>query len=181
MTDNYKDSSEIDSGRAKPGIDPHDRTVTVVTVFGVLISQGSVLLIRRARDPYRGTVTVPGGHKLHGETLVEAAVREFREETSLTMAEPKLAGMLELSMMGDKRDFLSFYFTNCNYYGNLAASIEGELFWQPIETVFSSDLNLHPAFIALAPYFLKSGPFFLARAEVDRSGVGNYIVNDGSS
>jgi ADP-ribose pyrophosphatase YjhB (NUDIX family) len=113
--------------------------------------------------------------------LVEAAVRELREETSLTMAEPKLVGMLELSMMGDKRDFLSFYFTSSNYSGNLAASTEGDLFWQPIDTIFSSDLNLHTAFIALAPYFLKSGPFFLARAEVDRSGLGNYIVNDGIS
>jgi len=48
---------------------------------GVLVFRGDdVLLIQRGREPRRGEWSVPGGAVEIGETVREAARREFREE-----------------------------------------------------------------------------------------------------
>lgn len=58
---------------------PHPR----VGVGGVVLSEGRVLLIRRAKAPLKGRWSIPGGTVELGETLEEALVREMREETGL--------------------------------------------------------------------------------------------------
>jgi mutator protein MutT len=58
-----------------------------VGVGAVVIHDGKVLLIRRAKEPLRGRWVVPGGTVEAGETLHQALVREVREETDL-MVEP---------------------------------------------------------------------------------------------
>jgi 8-oxo-dGTP diphosphatase len=147
----------------------------MVTVFGVLIEEGSILLIRRAKNPYIGMCTVPGGHKRHGEILKDAAVREMTEETGLTLRDPKLCGHLEVHIEGDERDFLSVYFRFGQYSGSLRESDEGPLFWLPLSEVPKTP-NLHPAFMALAPYFQDVGCFFAGHAKVNTSGQGSYDV-----
>ena len=44
-----------------------------------------VLLIQRKNDPYKGKWALPGGFIEMDETLLEAAVRELREETGLNI------------------------------------------------------------------------------------------------
>lgn len=44
-----------------------------------------VLVIRRSKDPYRDCWSLPGGSVEAGETLLEAAERELREETGLRL------------------------------------------------------------------------------------------------
>jgi len=48
-------------------------------------ARGEYLLIKRANQPRKGEWWVIGGRLLKGETLVEAAIRKVREETSLTV------------------------------------------------------------------------------------------------
>ena len=55
----------------------------VVAVGAVLVDHDRLLLIRRGRPPAQGLWSVPGGRVEHGELLVEAVVRELREETGL--------------------------------------------------------------------------------------------------
>lgn len=49
-----------------------------------LIDRDRVLLIQRARKPYFGMWTLPGGRLEPGETPEQAAMREVREEVGLS-------------------------------------------------------------------------------------------------
>lgn len=55
----------------------------MVGVGGVIIHEGSALLIRRGSEPLRGEWSIPGGTLELGETLEAGVTRELREETGL--------------------------------------------------------------------------------------------------
>ena len=51
-----------------------------------------LLLIRRAKEPYKGLLGLPGGKMEQGETPLTAARREMREETGLRRPKPAWLG-----------------------------------------------------------------------------------------
>ena len=65
----------------------------MLTVDGVVLSKGKVLLIKRSTPPFKGYWALPGGFVELGETVEEAVVREIKEETDLTCEPVKLAGV----------------------------------------------------------------------------------------
>ena len=67
----------------------------ILAVSAAIFRAGKVLIVRRARPPAAGLHTLPGGGVEVGETLVEAVVREVREETALTIAPVALVGYRE--------------------------------------------------------------------------------------
>lgn len=63
-----------------------------LAVSAAILREGKVLVMRRARQPALGLFTLPGGRVEPGETLIEAVLREIREETALSIAIEGLAG-----------------------------------------------------------------------------------------
>ena len=78
---------------------PDERTYPqrpYLAVSAAIIRNGKVLLVRRARKPALQLYTLPGGAVEAGETLLDAVVREAREETALAIEPVALAGQREV-------------------------------------------------------------------------------------
>lgn len=73
-----------------------------LAVSAAIFRNGKVLVVRRARKPALNLYTLPGGAVEAGETLVQAAIREVREETSLSIEPVALAGHREVIARDDK-------------------------------------------------------------------------------
>ncbi len=54
-----------------------------VAVGAVVMKGNEILLVKRSKEPSKGTWAIPGGSVKLGETLQEAAEREMKEETGL--------------------------------------------------------------------------------------------------
>jgi len=65
--------------------DPRGISTPHAAVGAVVMREGKVLLVKRSNAPQKGKWSLPGGSVELGETLKEAAEREVKEETGLTI------------------------------------------------------------------------------------------------
>ena len=86
-----------------------------------LIDRDRVLLIQRARKPYFGLWSLPGGRLEVGETAEDAAIREIREEVGLTCF--RLAPVRQL-WLGPDKTFLLQVFATEGFEGEVVISDE---------------------------------------------------------
>lgn len=89
--------------------------------------QGNILVEDR-RDPDWPGICFPGGHVEPGESFVSSVIREVREETGLTIENPKLCGTKQFQTRKGERYVVLFYKTD-RFSGELHSSDEGEVFW----------------------------------------------------
>lgn len=105
------------------------KTESVELTVLCLIHQGDLLLLQnRVKKDWQGW-TMPGGHVEPGESIVDAVVREMREETGLTVLNPKLCGAKQFPIEGGR--YLVFLFETEEFEGVLHSSEEGQMRWIP--------------------------------------------------
>ena len=89
-------------------------TGPVVAVGAIVIDKGSILLVKRNREPARGQWSLPGGRVELGETLREALAREVREETGVDVDVDGLIGTAERVVRDDDGD-IAFHYVILDY------------------------------------------------------------------
>ena len=99
---------------------------------------GKVLVQNRV-DPNWGGLTFPGGHIEPGESLVDSVIREMREETGLTVRNPRLIGSKSW-MKDDGSRYLVLLYVATEYEGELHSSEEGEIRWMTLDEMRAGNM-----------------------------------------
>lgn len=102
-----------------------------------LIEDGHGNIVMQIRDPKRYSwsgAALPGGHIEAHEGLVESVIREVKEETGLTIKNPKLVGMKHWYTTEDER-YLVFLYRTSDFEGDIHSTEEGEVRWVAREDV----------------------------------------------
>ena len=97
-----------------------------LTVLCLIHDKDSYLLQDRVKEDWRG-YTLPGGHVEAGESIVAAVVREMREETGLTVLNPRLCGLKQFPT--EEGRYIVFLFRADRFEGEVVSSDEGEMHW----------------------------------------------------
>lgn len=84
---------------------------------------------KKYSDVHLGKWNGLGGKFDPGESPDECVVREIREESGLTILDPRLRGVLTFPEFKPGEDWLVFVYTATRFEGNLGACAEGELEW----------------------------------------------------
>lgn len=108
-----------------------------------ILHDGRILLIRKKRGLGAGKLNGPGGKLEPGETVLQSAIRETREEIGVTPLDPELHGELHF-------DFTDGYRLHCSvfradaYEGEPVSTVEADPVWHdpkqlPFEEMWSDD------------------------------------------
>ena len=114
-----------------------------LTALCLVHNEDAYLLQNRVKEDWKG-YTLPGGHIEIGESSVDAIVREIKEETGLTILNPRLCGVKQFPIEDGR--YIVFLFRADKYEGKLISSEEGDMHWIKKEELSSvnlvSDFNM---------------------------------------
>ena len=121
-----------------------------LTVLCLIHNDDSYLLQDRIKKDWKG-FTLPGGHIEPGESIVDAVVREMKEETGLMIKSPRLCGVKQFPIEGGR--YIVFLFETDQFDGELAGSDEGKMHWVKVSNL--SNVNLVSDFEELIEVMLS--------------------------
>lgn len=81
----------------------------LVGVGAIIVENGRVVMVKRGHAPLAGEWSIPGGALEVGETVRQAAVREAREETGLTVEPVELLGVYDRVLRDERGRVLYHY------------------------------------------------------------------------
>lgn len=61
-----------------------------IGVYGIIVKDGKIALVRKAKGGYKGKLDLPGGGMDHAETPLETLARELQEEAEVTVTKTEL-------------------------------------------------------------------------------------------
>ena len=126
------------------------RTETTELTVLCLIHDGERYLLQdRVSKDWKG-YTLPGGHVEPGESIVDAVIREMKEETGLMIRSPRLCGIKQFPLKdGDYANgrYLVFLYETSAFEGELVSSDEGAMHW--VEKKEINNVNLVEDFLDL--------------------------------
>ena len=114
----------------------------IVGVGGVVVQNGRVVLVRRAKAPRMGEWSIPGGMLELGETLRDGVAREIEEETGLRVKSEEVLDVFD-SIVTDAEGKTQYHYVLVDYLcsvtgGELrAASDVSEARWATLEEALS--------------------------------------------
>ncbi|MBO5466041.1 MAG: NUDIX domain-containing protein [Prevotella sp.] len=116
------------------------------TAAFIINSKGELLVVRRGKEPAKGTLDLPGGFIDNGETAEEGMTREVKEETALDVIECKyLFSMPNIyPYAGIDVHTLDMLF-ECKVNNEAEARADddaAELMWIPIEKINPEEFGL---------------------------------------
>ena len=114
--------------------------------------RGNVLVQNKKGDRTWHGWNFPGGHVEQGEFITPSVLREVREETGLTIENPKLCGIKEFQKEQDGKRFIVFLYVASRFSGELRSSDEGDVFWYPLSELKRSK-ELADGFSEMLPVF----------------------------
>lgn len=101
--------------------------------------KGNVLVQNKTNHPTWHGWNFPGGHVEKGEYVTPSVIREMKEETGLTIENPRLCGIKEFHKRKDGKRYIVFLYVADRFSGELKSSAEGEVFWYPLAQLHLSD------------------------------------------
>lgn len=123
--------------------------------------------IKRANDMHEGKWNGLGGKMIAGETPEECVTREVKEESGLSIVNPKLCGILTFPDFNSGVSWYAFVFTVHEFSGELCEECdEGVLKWIPDE-----ELNSLPLW--------EGDKYFFRWIEEDRFFSGKFLYSEG--
>lgn len=120
---------------------PHVRC----SAAGVASEAGKILLVKRKRQPYRGTWMFPGGFVDYGEHPKETVVREIKGETGLEVRAIELINVLQYKSIFSSRGGIVFFYRVEVVEGKLVCNDEEneEVAWKRIESPPKIGIEAH--------------------------------------
>lgn len=101
-----------------------------LTMLCLIYQDQRILLQNRVKKDWAG-YTLPGGHVEPGESIVDACIREMKEETGLAVSNVKLCGIKQFPD-GENR-YIVFLFKTDTFEGELRSSEEGKMEWVELD------------------------------------------------
>ena len=126
--------------------------VELTNMCMVCDGKGNVLVQNKKGDRTWHGWNFPGGHVEQGEFVTPSVVREIREETGLTIENPKLCGIKEFQKEQVGKRFIVFLYVASRFSGELRSSAEGDVFWYPLSELKQSK-ELADGFSEMLPVF----------------------------
>ena len=118
------------------------------TAAFILNGKGELLVARRAKDPAKGTLDLPGGFVDNNENAEQGMVREIREETGLKVEADKVQYLFSIPNIyhysGMDIHTLDLFFL-CRVADDaevMAADDAAELTWLPLREVYVERFGL---------------------------------------
>lgn len=105
----------------------------------IVLRDGQVLLLKK---PRRGWYVAPGGKMEPGESIYQAAIREFSEETNTVPSNPHLKGIYTMVIVDPETknvldEWMLYTFVADDLSGDLLEeNREGVLEWHPVESLY---------------------------------------------